>query len=84
MIGKIVVLLQDGTPIDAVAIPDNVTLAHEQTKFADRIRDERYKLLVNAYVTLNPTVVNKSVGTKDIPTLISYILTVRTVDRSMG
>ncbi len=77
---KIVILTQDGIPIESAAVPTSLSRDFEHKAFAEKMADQRRKALVAAYVTLHPTIEVKKVGIDDVPTLATYVLTLDNVN----
>ena len=74
---RVVILLQDGLPVEVVALPDNLTREHEVTQFAGKIEQDRAGILIGAYAYLHPSVDKNKIGACEIPELTTTVLPVK-------
>jgi hypothetical protein len=77
---RIVVLTQDGVPIECVAVPTSLTRDYEHRDFAKKLEERRRKVLMFAHTTLHPTIEAKTVSNGDLPSLETYVLSLDDVN----
>lgn len=70
---KILVLMQDGTPIEAFNLP-KTSRDWEVEQFATKVREHRTGILKTAFATLNPTREEKKIGLDDLPTVATVVV----------
>ncbi len=70
---KILVLMQDGIPIEAFNVP-KISRDWELEQFGKKVREHRTDILKTAFATLNPSKEPKSIGLEDLPTVATVIV----------
>jgi len=77
---RIVVLLQNGIPIEAVVMPDVLTRDFQWEEFSMKIRQKRGEILHDAYMKLYPGVEARKIEPQSLPQLGTYILPVHNAE----
>ncbi len=70
---KILILIQDGSPIEAFNLP-KVSRDWEIEQFSKKVKEDRTATLKTAFATLNPTRKPDGIGLEDLPDVSTVVV----------